>query len=276
MNILVTGHEGFVGRYLTDMLVKAGHQVVGMDIRDQKRHAGGTGPDLSIEDVALRAIENRRPEVVFHLASSVSTPGSLERPMETFRNTVRAAVNVIDACKQTETRLLLTSSVKARDALTPYGTSKRMVELWAQDYIGAFGLKCIINRPGTIYGPGQEGSPESGWIAWFLKARRENLQVTVNRPGTQIRDLLHVKDYCRLMMWQMLKWELFDGKVWDVGGGWANAVSVVEMADFLKLRWKFGPERYGDEMEYVGFNNTPGWNPEISWKEAEVFSEPGD
>jgi CDP-paratose 2-epimerase len=273
MLVLITGHEGFVGRYLTGMLVKAGHEVIGMDIRDQNRHAGGTGPDLAKDDVAFRAIENRKPAVVVHLASSVSTPGSLERPLETFRNTVRTAVNVIDACRLTETPLILTSSVKARDALTPYGVSKRMVEMWAQDYVGAYGLKCVINRPGTIYGPGQEGSPESGWIAWFLKAKRERLKVVVHRPGTQIRDLLHVKDYCRLLMLQMTKYEHFDGKLWDVGGGWRNAVSIVKMAEHLGLDWSFGPERYGDELEYVGFNQTPGWEPQIRWETADVFQE---
>lgn len=272
MIVLVTGHEGFVGRYLTGMLVKAGHKVIGMDIRDQNVHAGGTGPDLSKGDIALRVIENRKPSVVVHLASSVSTPGSLEHPLETFRDTVRTGVNVIDACRLTDTALILTSSVKARDSTTPYGVSKRMVEMWAQDYINAYGLRCVINRPGTIYGPGQEGSAESGWVAWFLKAQKEKIPVTVHGPGTQIRDLLHVKDYCRLMILQMTRFDVFKGKLWDVGGGWVNAVSIIEMADYLKLDWHLGPKRYGDELEYVGYNDTPGWDPEIRWKEAEVFN----
>jgi CDP-paratose 2-epimerase len=141
--------------------------------------------------------------------------------------------------------------------------------MWAQD---AQGLRYVINRPGTIYGPGQEGSAESGWIAWFLKAKREGLPVVINRPGTQIRDLLHVTDYVKLLVAQIVAFGEFEGKVWDVGGGWENAVTVLEMADYLKLDWKFGPERYGDDLEYVGYNATPYWRPKIRWKEADVFN----
>jgi CDP-paratose 2-epimerase len=266
---LVTGHEGFVGRHLVEMLQKSGISVIGMDIRDQTLNANGTGPDLAKDSIALRAIENHKPDVVFHLASRVSTAGSLRDPIDTYRNTATVGVNVIEACRSTGTPIIITSSVKARDpATTPYGISKRLVEMWAQD---AQGLRYAINRPGTIYGPGQEGSAESGWIAWFLRARAEKLKVTVNRPGTQIRDLLHVQDYCRLMLIQLQHFDKFKGKVWDVGGGWENAVTVLEMADHLGLDWEFGPERYGDEAEYVGYNATPGWRPKIRWQDAEVF-----
>jgi len=269
VKVLVTGHEGFVGRHTVQMLQQAGYSVIGMDIRDQTLHPNGTGPDLAKDSIAIQAIVNHDPDVVIHLASRVSTAGSLRDPLDTFRNTARVGVNVIEACRMTGTPIIVTSSVKARDpATTPYGISKRFVEMWAQD---ALDLRYVINRPGTIYGPGQEGSPESGWIAWFLRAREEKLKVTINKPGTQIRDLLHVKDYVRLLLIQLQHFEAFQGKVWDVGGGWENAVTVLEMADYLELDWEFGPERYGDEQEYVGYNATPGWRPKIRWQKAEVF-----
>lgn len=232
-------------------------------------HEHGTGPDLSKDSIAIASIVNLAPDVVIHLASRVSTAGSLRDPLDTFRHTARVGVNVIEACKMTKTPIIITSSVKAREPVsTPYGISKRLVEMWARD---AQGLRYIINRPGTIYGPGQEGSPESGWIAWFLRARDEQLKVTINRPGTQIRDLLHVKDYVRLMLIQLRNFEEFEGQIWDVGGGWENAVTVLEMAEYLKLDWAFGPARYGDDPEYVGYNATPGWRPKIRWQDAEVF-----
>ena len=269
MRVLVTGHEGFVGQHLVDRLIKLGHEVAGADIRSRDNIQGMTGTDLSNEDIARAVIKNVAPDIVMHLASRVSTTGSLRDPADTFKHTVRVGVNVIDACRVTDTPIIITSSVKAREpATTPYGVSKRCVEMWAQD---AQGLRYVINRPGTIYGPGQEGSAESGWIAWFLKAKRESLPVTINRPGTQIRDLLHVHDYVRLLVQQMSYFRDYEGKLWDVGGGWENAVTVLEMADYLDLDWKFGPERYGDDLEYVGYNATPNWKPKIRWKDAEVF-----
>ena len=273
MKVFVTGAIGFVGQHMCDMLLSCGHQVTGMDIRQRDNIQVMTGPDLSHEDIAIRAVEHAKPDVVIHLASSVSTAGSIERPMETFTNTVRTAVNMLEACRVHSVPMILTSSVKARDGLTPYGASKQMVETWAREYINAYGVKCIINRPGTIYGPGQEGSAESGWIAWFLKAKREGLPVVLNAPGTQIRDLLHVTDYCRLMLMQLTRFERYVGTTWDVGGGWPNAVVVQWMANTLGLEWSLGPARYGDAEEYVGFNDVPGWEPQIRWKDADVFKE---
>jgi len=129
----------------------------------------------------------------------------------------------------------------------------------------------VINRPGTIYGPGQEGSLESGWIAWFLKAKREGIKVTVNGDGLQRRDLLHVSDYVELMIMQAQGTTHYIGHPWDVGGGSANAVTVMDIVKYLGLEYEHGPERYGDARSYVGFNGVPGWEPRVLWRTSETF-----
>lgn len=222
--------------------------------------------DLSNTAVCLSLMNQISVDVVIHLASSVSTSGSLAKPVETFRDTVRTAVNVAEGCRLSSTPLILTSSVKARDGTTPYGASKVMAETWVSDYMESYGLPVIINRPGTIYGPMQEGSAESGWIAWFLKARDDGLKVTINGDGSQVRDLLWVLDYCELLETQMREFGTYAGHTWDVGGGIKNAVSVKEMADHLKLDYTFGPSRTGDAPSYIGENICPTWEPETHWK----------
>lgn len=273
MKILVTGHEGFVGRNLVDALSLRGigEATYGLDIRARNNIQTDTGPDLANYDLTVRSIGKTKPDVVVHLASSVSTQGSIERPMETFRNTVRVGANVIDACREHGIPLILTSSVKARDGMTPYGASKRMVELWAEEYEKCYGLRLIINRPGTIYGPGQEGSPESGWIAWFVKARLHGWPVVINGDGSQVRDLLYVKDYCDLLITQMLEFDTYEGKVWDVGGGPTNAVTVLEMVNYLGLEHTFGEPRYGDADTYIGENKCPTWEPATTWQTSGMF-----
>ncbi len=273
MKVLITGHKGFVGQNLVRMLrEQKQHSLRGMDIRDDTAEISMAGPDLAHDEIPLYALKNRPADIVIHLASSVSTPGSIDRPMETFRNTVRTAVNVMEACRITSTPLIITSSVKARDGMTPYGAAKRMVEIWAREYRAAYALPIVINRPGTIYGPGQEGSPESGWVAWFLKARQLQKKITIHGDGTQVRDLLHVWDYCRLLVQQMENMQAYDtGQIWDVGGGEHNAVSVRQMADYLGLDYLFGPARYGDVQEYIGLNDVPGWEPQIQWQHSETL-----
>jgi CDP-paratose 2-epimerase len=264
VKILVTGHLGFVGQNLCRYWEQSGRQytVYGADKRMEEMYA-----DLSNEDVAIALIKQASPDIIVHLASSVSTPGSLERPMETFRDTVRAGVNVLEGARETGTPVILTSSVKARDGMTPYGASKVMVEVWAEEYMESYGLPIVVNRPGTIYGPGQEGSPESGWIAWFSKARAMDLEVTINGDGSQVRDLLYVEDYCHLITHQIEEFGIYAGQVWDVGGGPRNAVSVKEMADYMGLNYKYGPRRKGDADTYIGENKTPTWEPQTYWKD---------
>jgi CDP-paratose 2-epimerase len=180
----------------------------------------------------------------------------------------------LEAARQRKTPVIVTSSVKARDGMTPYGAAKRMVEIWAQEYRSAYGMTIIINRPGTIYGPGQEGSPESGWIAWFLEAKRTGQPVVINGDGLQVRDLLHVTDYVNLLALQASNPSLYDGleRIFDVGGGSSNVVTVVDMVRYLGLEYTYGPPRYGDARNYIGLNNVPGWEPSIFWKETETFS----
>lgn len=265
MNVLVTGSTGFVGRHVMRDFLDRGWRVHGVDKT--------TGDDLSYPEIARHAVNYFEPDVIVHLASSCSTPGSVERPYQTFRDTVLTAVHILEAARPRKTPVILTSSVKARDGQTPYGAAKRMAELWAQEYRSAYSMPVVINRPGTIYGPGQEGSPESGWIAWFLKAKAEGLPVVVNGDGLQTRDLLYVSDYVDLLALQAHDPALYDGldRVFDVGGGSANAVSVIDMVRYLDLDYSYGPGRYGDARSYVGHNQVPGWEPKTFWKETAEF-----
>lgn len=262
MRVLITGSAGFVGSHTVSAFLARGDEVQQADRK--------TGQDLTQLEVA-RAVMRPRPDVVIHLASSCSTPGSLANPVETFNDTVSVAVNVLEAARADRVPVIVTSSVKARDGWTPYGAAKQMVEIWASEYRSAFHVPVVINRPGTIYGPGQEGSPESGWIAWFCKARAESVPVVINGDGSQVRDLLHVTDYVRLLEMQAEQPERFMERIHDVGGGVRNAVSVLQMADHLELTYSFGPPRYGDAQSYVAHNDVEGWEPEVGWWESETL-----
>lgn len=260
MKILVTGSAGFIGTHVEMALRERGDRVTGLDKK--------TGWDLS----------QRTPypaegyDVIVHLASTCSTPGSMANPKGTFYDTVVTTANVLEMARISGgIPVIVTSSVKARDGMTPYGAAKQMVETWAFSYHDDFGLPVVINRPGTVYGPGQEGSEESGWIAWFCEAKRLGREVTINGDGSQIRDLLHVSDYVDLLIEQIDHIKTYQGCRFDVGGGEENAVSVLEVAQHLGLRYRLGPARHGDAQEYIGENSLESWKPKVRWRESETL-----
>lgn len=263
MRVLVTGSAGFIGSATVAALLARGHLVHGADIKARQ--------DLA-DPATAKSVMYFDPHVIVHLASSCSTAASIREPQRTFRDTVVTAVNVLEEARKSRCQVIVTSSVKARDGMTPYGASKRMVETWAEEYRKCYNLPVIINRPGTVYGPGQEGSADSGWIAWFCKAKTEKKPVVINGDGTQVRDLLHVSDYAQLLVQQVERFDTYDsGEIWDVGGGHDNAVSVKQIADHLGLEYRFGEERYGDYHTYIGLNRVPGWEPKVKWWESETL-----
>lgn len=278
--VLVTGSEGFVGKHLVKAINDAGHVAWGVD----KSDPGWNRPYALTADLAdpqaIDKITYMKPDIIVHLASTCSTLGSVLRPDETFRDAVITNGHMLEAARRLNVPYLLTTSVKARDGLTPYGAAKRMNELWAIEHARAYGMTVVINRPGTIYGPGQEGSLESGWIAWFMKAKREGLPVTIYGDGSQRRDLLHVSDYVALLMQQIENplrdawYENRDPKyqINDVGGGMMNQVTVEEVAEYLGLEHVHGHPRFGDVQVYTGMNNGL-WQPKVRWRESEVFQE---
>lgn len=280
--IIITGSAGFVGKALYSDLLTDEVSVIGFDKK--------IGVDLASDHPLIETmLTSPSPRCLVHLASSLSTPGSIARPEQTFRDTVMTTVTVMTAAASLGTPVILTSSVKARDGRTPYGAAKQMAEIWAMEMARVFDIPLVINRPGTIYGQGQEGSAESGWISWFLKARADGIKVTISGDGTQVRDLLHVDDYVRLLRKQIddispkrletghvdarrKEFRTYDFRgganpptIWDVGGGEKNAVSVLDMADHLGLEYEFGPARYGDSMRYVARSQVPGWAPTTNW-----------
>jgi CDP-paratose 2-epimerase len=109
-----------------------------------------------------------------------------------------------------------------------YGVSKLVADALVQEYHSAFGVPSIVNRIGSITGPGQFGCAEQGWASYFVRSYAERKPLTfVGYGGKQVRDLLHVADLARLICAQVAR-DAFEGQVIDVGGGISRALSLLE------------------------------------------------
>ncbi len=270
MNILVTGAAGFIGSHLLRHLENHGHTVASAD----KRHGRPT-TNLSLFQLTVAGSE---PDVIVHLGASCSTAVSLADPAADFNDNAVGTFNVAETARQAGgIPVLFVSSVKvnpgADGKVAPLGLSKKVGEDYLRLYGTLYGLPHIILRPSTVYGPGQDGSAEAGWVTWFLRAFLEHRQITINGDGTQSRDILYVDDFVRLLVDQVEHFDAYAGRTYDVGGGPENEASLRGLLAFLGHERVVHDARLPGDLQRVVTDNTTvrgvrGWTPRMPWKDG--------
>jgi len=267
VNVLVTGSSGFIGSHLVSALRQRGHTVSTMD----KRHGGTT----TLLGYLMAIVRETQPDVIVHLGASCSTSISLEDPARDFTDNAIGTFNVAEAARQAgNIPVVYTSTVKvhpgADGKIAPLGLSKRIGEDYLRLYGDLYGLPSVILRPSTVYGPGQDGSPEAGWVTWFLRAVVERLPITIHGDGTQSRDILHIDDFTRLLVDIAEHFDAYRGRTYGVGGGPENEVSLLGFLEQLDYRNVIHAERLPGDLQRVVTNNRAistvrGWTPAIRW-----------
>lgn len=110
IRVLVTGHTGFKGTWLTAWLKQLGADVTGIALapETQPNHWGLLQPDATshVQDVrdagkTAALVKNAAPEIVFHLAAQPLVRRSYRDPLETLSTNIMGTAHVLDACRQT-------------------------------------------------------------------------------------------------------------------------------------------------------------------------------
>jgi CDP-paratose 2-epimerase len=118
-----------------------------------------------------------------------------------------------------------------------YGATKLCSELLIQEYSAMYSLRAIINRCGVITGPWQMGKVDQGVFALWMAHhyfRRPLSYIGWGGQGKQVRDLLHVDDLAALIEVQMARFESLAGATFNVGGGLASSLSLLETTDLCQ------------------------------------------
>jgi CDP-paratose 2-epimerase len=159
---------------------------------------------------------------------------------------------------------------------TIYGASKAAADFFCQEYSEAFGLPMIVNRCGVISGEGQFGVADQGWLSfWAISCFLDRRITYFGYKGKQVRDILFIPDLCNLLEIQMNRLTEFSGRVWNVGGGRSNSLSLVEATDRFerllnkKMITSYSDQvRKGDMIIYITDNTEAfrdfNWAPEIT------------
>src|SRR6478609_4510147 len=122
-----------------------------------------------------------------------------------------------------------------------YGATKLASETLALEYGHTFGFPAVVNRCGVLAGETQFGVPDQGIYSFWIRMyalRRPLKYLGFDGTGHQVRDALHPNDLADLLLRQIENPELSSGRIWNVGGGAANCMSLAQLS-----RWcadKFG------------------------------------
>lgn len=227
-NYLVTGAAGFIAARVAEMLLEAGHKVVGVDnmnpaydvrmkeyrllrLRDYRdfhflqldiAERGILEPAAGLRDQAFDAVIN--------LAARAGVRQSVENPWVYVDTNLTGTLNLLELCQLAGIPKLVlasTSSVYGADAPYPtpesansdfplqaYAASKKGAEAMCHAYHHLYGIDITVLRYFTVYGPA--GRPDMS-VFRFVKWISEDLTVRLNGDGQQTRGFTYIDDIAR-------------------------------------------------------------------------------
>jgi UDP-glucose 4-epimerase len=215
MRVLVTGGAGFIGSHLTDSFLARGDEVAVVDDLSRGRQARLSDRvalhKLSITDAGTLTalVERARPELICHLAAQIDVRFSVAAPADDAQTNAVGTVNVLEAARAADARVLFCSTGGAlygRDAPipsledvlplpeSPYGVAKYCAEQYVGLYNRLHGTRHAILRLANVYGPRQDPAGESGVIPIFCARLLAEERPVIYGDGKQTRDYLYVAD----------------------------------------------------------------------------------
>jgi len=215
MKYLVTGGAGFIGSHITHALLKQNAGVRILDNFSSGNRENLKGLDVEIIEGDLRDASCvteavRGVNIIFHEAAFVSVPESMEKPQECFDVNVTGTSVLLEAARKAGVRRVVVASSAAvygdstamplvedtpLKQLSPYATSKRINEMYAELFTNHFELEVVALRYFNVYGPRQR--PDSMYAAAvpiFIRRMLDGKPITIYGDGGQTRDLVNVRD----------------------------------------------------------------------------------
>jgi len=254
---MVTGGGGFIGSNLNHELIQKGYTVIAVDNFDPyypeevKRKNIGSVIDkpwckfveCDIRDgkKLAKILRSNGVEAVFHLSARAGVRSSIQDPVLYNDVNVNGTLSLLGACLHSDVAKIVYASSSSvygnpeylpidekhpTNPISPYGVSKLAAEKYCSCFQEMYGLKCVILRYFTVYGPGQR--PDQA-IHKFAKLATNPKPITIYGDGTQIRDFTYVSD---IVAGTILAMQRVDSGIYNLGSG--ERISVNELIALLE------------------------------------------
>lgn len=267
--VLVTGHTGFKGSWLSLWLKEMGATVTGVSLLPETEINHWRLLNLRVDDriIDIRKLDalqqvfiEVQPEIVFHLAAQPLVRRSYRDPLETWSTNVIGTVNILEACRHLSSVRAIVSvttdkcyenmewswGYRESDRLgghDPYSASKASAELVAASYRNAYlntpsAPLLATARAGNVIGGGDWS--EDRLIPDLVRALENNNFLEVRSPHAT-RPWQHVLE--SLSGYLLLGDRLLSGdkdvaRAWNFGPEPQGNRSVIEVLDGLKQQWE--------------------------------------
>jgi len=267
MKVLITGHSGFKGSWLSFWLHKLGAEVVGISLDDcgEESHFNVLNPqvtsiwaDIRNKDQIVEAFRTYRPQVVFHMAAQPLVRASYKDPSFTYETNVIGTLNVLEGARLAKTvkAFVNITTDKVYENLEqeidyvesdrlggydPYSSSKACSEILTNSYRRSFasqqGMMLSSVRAGNVIGGGDWS--EDRLIPDLIRAARSG-DVTEIRSPQATRPWQHVLD--PLSGYLLLGQKLLEGNDafctgWNFGPPKSSNIQVQKVLDLMQAQW---------------------------------------
>jgi UDP-glucose 4-epimerase len=287
--ILVTGGAGYIGSHAVLALQQAGYDLLVLDnlanghreLIEETLRAPLIVGDTNDRELLDRLFAEHDIAAVMHFAADIAVGESVSDPAKYYRNNVVGTLTLLQAMVQASVKQFVFSSTCALYGvpqfipltedhpfapISPYATTKWVVEKMLQDFAIAYGLRSVSFRYFNASGAdpqgrlGEDHDPETHLIPLILLAalgQREEICIFgTDYPtpdGTCIRDYIHVSDLAQAHILG-LEYLLTGGEsnVFNLGNG--NGFSVREVIEMAR-------EVTGKEIRVIEKERRPGDPP---------------
>ena len=302
LTVLVTGHTGFKGSWLTAWLLELGADVVGysldelptepslFEVMDLSHHINDVRGDIRDFPTLQKVTAEYQPDVIFHLAAQPIVLHSITDPKLTMDTNTGGTVNILEAMR-------ITASARALVAITtdkvyqnkewlwgyretdrlgghdPYSASKGMAELAIASYRDSFfppnkyeehGVALASVRAGNVIGGGDFA--DFRLVPDCMRALMAGEPIAIRNP-LSIRPWQHVLEPLSGYLWlgaKLLQGSPDMAEAWNFGPKEQRGIPAQQLADKLVDLWGDGSWEHTEP----GFAKIETGQLRLSWEKA--------
>lgn len=237
MKVLVTGGNGFIGRYVVEELLSRNNEVLVLDHAATAKPRDGVEVilgDIRDETAVFEAVAHA--DAFIHLAGVLGTQETIARPTPAVMTNITGGLNVLEAASRYGVPGV-NIAVGNHWENNPYSISKSTVERFVHMFNKNRDTRVSIVRALNAYGPEQSVASPYGpskvrkIMPSFIMRALHGADIEVYGDGGQIMDMIYVEDLARVLVEALIR-TVADGVIPEViEAGTGRRTTVLDIAN---------------------------------------------